>query len=269
MASEMAQILLFGDFTGKRTDFLAGGKYSRGRVECCRSSTSKVAQTCQYKRPNILKDAWYQSLVNIHKDAVTTPWLRSFLNDMTSVIREETKSSDPKLMESLGGHNFTSLEEIVDMYRERPEEYGLVQCIMAFIMRAVPMLRYVHPRVATRQNAQVLTCVSEIKRLLRDDPGCLREETWPVAMGISGGLIAASTMAISNDFQSLYDACVVAMGSVCRLCNFAVSWIRCACKLYAAVIKIILGYSTNNALASLSGSDREQSSQLSVSGAGR
>lgn len=42
-------------------------------------------------------------------------------------------------------------------------------------------------------------------------------------MGISGGLIAASALAISHDFESLYDACIVAMGSVCRLCRFAVS----------------------------------------------
>lgn len=60
--------------------------------------------------------------------------------------------------------------------------------------------------------------------MVRDRPDCLRADNWPVAMGISGGLIAASTMAISHDFQSLYNACVVAMGSVCRLCKFAVSY---------------------------------------------
>lgn len=88
-------------------------------------------------------DPWYESMLQINKDARTTPWLRSFLDHVTAVIRKETKDMDPRLMQSMGGKDFVSLEEIVEMFRGVPEEHGLVQCIMAFIMRAVPMLRCV------------------------------------------------------------------------------------------------------------------------------
>lgn len=82
-------------------------------------------------------------MVGIRKDLAISPWLRSFLDDMASVIREQIKDADPKLAATLGGSNFTSIEEIVDMYRDVPEESGFVQCIMSFVMRAVQMLRYV------------------------------------------------------------------------------------------------------------------------------
>lgn len=43
----------------------------------------------------------------------------------------------------------------------------------------------------------------------------------PEGLGISGGLINAAVLAISNDFDSLYEASVVTAGFVCRLCEVA------------------------------------------------
>lgn len=60
-------------------------------------------------------------------------------------------------------------------------------------------------------------------RLIKEDVDLLRRDTWPLSLGVSGGLLAAVTMAISQDFESLRDAYIVAMGAVCRLCKFAVS----------------------------------------------
>lgn len=43
----------------------------------------------------------------------------------------------------------------------------------------------------------------------------------PEGLGISGGLINAAVLAISDDFGSLYQASVVTVGFVCRLCEVA------------------------------------------------
>lgn len=58
-------------------------------------------------------------------------------------------------------------------------------------------------------------------RWVHDSPDALKVSPRPEGMGISGGLINASVLAISNDFESLYQASVVTAGFVCRLCEVA------------------------------------------------
>lgn len=89
-------------------------------------------------------DPWLDPVDDIYKTAGTLPWLRSFLDDVTSVVKNEIKCMDYTLAESIGGFNIESLQETAEMYRDAPEEYGLAQCIMGFIMRAVPLLQYVY-----------------------------------------------------------------------------------------------------------------------------
>lgn len=58
-------------------------------------------------------------------------------------------------------------------------------------------------------------------RWVHESPDALKANTRPEGLGISGGLINAAVLAISNDFDSLYQASVVTAGFVCRLCEVA------------------------------------------------
>lgn len=58
-------------------------------------------------------------------------------------------------------------------------------------------------------------------RWVHDSPDALKITPRPEGLGISGGLINAAVLAISNDFDSLYQASVVTAGFVCRLCEVA------------------------------------------------
>ena len=58
-------------------------------------------------------------------------------------------------------------------------------------------------------------------RWVHDYPDVLKVNPRPEGLGISGGLINAAVLAISNDFDSLYEASVVTAGFVCRLCEVA------------------------------------------------
>lgn len=63
--------------------------------------------------------------------------------------------------------------------------------------------------------------VIKIYRWIHDSPNALKVSPRPEGMGISGGLINAAVLAISDDFESLYQASVVTVGFVCRLCEVA------------------------------------------------
>lgn len=58
-------------------------------------------------------------------------------------------------------------------------------------------------------------------RWIHDSPDALKVSPRPEGLGISGGLINAAVLAISDDFESLYQASVVTAGLVCRLCEVA------------------------------------------------
>ncbi|KAI8314241.1 Non-reducing polyketide synthase hmp3 [Colletotrichum sp. SAR11_59] len=105
----------------------------------------------------------------------------------------------PKIRDSLGPSGiFSSVQEVADLYRDHDDDVGFVQCIMSYIVRAVILLRWVH-----------------------DSPDVLKANPRPEGLGISGGLINAAVLAISDDFESLREASVVTAGFVCRLCEVA------------------------------------------------
>lgn len=58
-------------------------------------------------------------------------------------------------------------------------------------------------------------------RWVHDSPDALKLSPRPEGMGISGGVVNAAVLAISDDFESLYQTSVVTAGLVCRLCEVA------------------------------------------------
>ncbi|KAK1981251.1 hypothetical protein LZ30DRAFT_793799 [Colletotrichum cereale] len=144
-------------------------------------------------------EPWLESIDRIHEQAGGCAWLRLFLDDVAAVVRAETRCMHPKIRNSLGPSGiFPSVQEVADLYRDRDDHVGFVQCIMSYIVRAVILLRWVH-----------------------DSPDVLKASPRPEGLGISGGLINAAVLAVSNDFQSLRRASVITAGFVCRLCEVA------------------------------------------------
>ncbi|KAH0430094.1 hypothetical protein CcaCcLH18_08040 [Colletotrichum camelliae] len=135
-------------------------------------------------------EPWLESIDRIHEQAGQCAWLRLFLDDVASVVRAETRHMHPKIRDSLGTSGiFSSVQEVADLYRDHDDDVGFVQCIMSYIVRAVILL------------SAVLIL--------------------PEGLGISGGLINAAVLAISDDFDSLREASIVTAGFVCRLCEVA------------------------------------------------
>ncbi|KAG6354135.1 hypothetical protein INS49_004739 [Diaporthe citri] len=144
-------------------------------------------------------EPWLESIDRIHEQAGLYAWLRRFMDDVASVVRAETKCMHPSIRNSLGPNGiFMSVQEVADQYRHHDDHVGFVQCIMSYIVQAVILLRWIH-----------------------DSPDALKVSPRPEGMGISGGLINAAVLAISDDFESLYEASVVTAGLVCRLCEVA------------------------------------------------
>ncbi|KAF5520709.1 Non-reducing polyketide synthase hmp3 [Colletotrichum aenigma] len=144
-------------------------------------------------------EPWLESIDRIHEQAGKCAWLRLFLDDVAAVVRAETRYMHPKIRDSLGPSSiFSSVQEVADLYRDHDDDVGFVQCIMSYIVRAVILLRWVH-----------------------DSPDALKANPRPEGLGISGGLINAALLAISDDFESLREASVVTAGFVCRLCEVA------------------------------------------------
>lgn len=86
-------------------------------------------------------EPWLESIDCIHQQSISNSWLQSFLDDVASVIRAETKHMHPRIRNSFGSSNFPSIQEVADKYRYAKDDVGFVQCIMSYIVRAVILLR--------------------------------------------------------------------------------------------------------------------------------
>ncbi|KAF6807044.1 beta-ketoacyl synthase domain-containing protein [Colletotrichum musicola] len=141
-------------------------------------------------------DSWVDGIDYIMKQALATPWLRSFMNDLARKVKEETRVMEPAITESLG--DFTSLFELAERYRDTTDEAGLANAILIYTMRA----------------AMLLQCIKRDPRLLE------KSDDGPEWLGISGGLMSLSPLAVATDFDSLYEACLEVAGLLCRVCRF-------------------------------------------------
>jgi zearalenone synthase (nonreducing iterative type I polyketide synthase) len=141
-------------------------------------------------------DPWVDGLDQLYKQAASTPWLQSFLDRIAEAIITETKSIsiDHTLQNSLG--HFSSLQDLADRYRHDNDELGVVRCLLLHTVRAGTLLQYV-----------------------KREPDLLGVKTRSEWLGISGGLISLSALAISEDFEALHEACIEVTRVLVRLCK--------------------------------------------------
>lgn len=142
-------------------------------------------------------DSWIEGLDQIYRTASYTPWLKSFLADLTSATRHEMESIglDRFLADSVG--HFSSLHELGDRYRHSPDNVGLVRTLLLHTVRAGMLLQWA-----------------------KKDPDLIKPASLTEWLGISGGLLSLSALAISQDFETLYDASLEAGRLVVRLSKF-------------------------------------------------
>lgn len=143
-------------------------------------------------------DSWVDGLDQVYKQAVSTPWLKGFLDELTDIVGEETKggSLDSTLKENVG--YFSTLQELSDRYRHSSEKYGLVQALLLHAVRSSTLLQWV-----------------------KKEPRLLEADAPVEWLGFSGGLLSLSALAISNDFDSLYENCLEAARLVFRVARLA------------------------------------------------
>ncbi|KAF2258098.1 ketoacyl-synt-domain-containing protein [Lojkania enalia] len=142
-------------------------------------------------------DPWIDDIDQLYKQAVSTPWLQAFLDELSWTMNTEVKAImlDPILQDSLG--HFSSLKELSERYRHNTDELGMARSLLIYAMRAANLLQWVN-----------------------QDPNLLKPGSRPEWLGISGGLISLSPLAISKDFNTLYDACIEVARLLVRACKF-------------------------------------------------
>lgn len=132
-------------------------------------------------------DSWVDGLEQLYKHAVSTPWLKVFLDTMTSVITQEANlmsaAMDRPLRNSLG--HFSSLQELGDRYRRNNpgDPFGVVQAVLLHTVRAGTLLLWA-----------------------KREPQLIGPEAATEWVGLSGGLLTLSALAVAHDFNSLNEA---------------------------------------------------------------
>ncbi|KAI2478997.1 Polyketide synthase module protein [Pyrenophora tritici-repentis] len=140
-------------------------------------------------------DSWVEGIDHVYMQAATKPWLQSFLDNLFSAIKTETKAMDRVLQESCKG--CSSLQELAERYRHTGDEFGMAHAMLIYAVRAVVLLEAVNrePHILDSSRPR------------------------PEIIGISGGLFSAVVMSISTNFETLYAACIEAGRIWSRLCN--------------------------------------------------
>lgn len=128
-------------------------------------------------------ESWVDGLDQLYKQAASTPWLSAFLDDLTEAIRLEARAAnlDRALRNNLG--HFSTLLELGDKYRHESEQYGLIRALLLHTVRAGNLLQWA-----------------------KREPSLLASDSQTELLGISGGLLTLSALAVSDDFDSLYSA---------------------------------------------------------------
>lgn len=141
-------------------------------------------------------DSWVDGIDQLYKQARSFSWLQSFLNDLAHVIHTETNACmiDSTLRHSLG--HFTSLQELGDKYRHTTDELGMARALLLHTVRSGTLLQ-----------------------LIKKEPRLLWNDARSEWLGISGGLISLSALAVCEDFDTLYTASLEVARLLVRLCN--------------------------------------------------
>jgi iterative type I PKS product template protein len=143
-------------------------------------------------------DSWVEGLDQAYDKAISTPWLRRFLEEMTDVVVSEARECllDRALQDSLG--HFSSLQELGERYRQVPDRFGVVQAILLHAVRASTLLQWV-----------------------QREPTLLGSNASTQLLGLSGGLLSAAVLVVADDFASLYDGFLVTTRLVLRVAQVA------------------------------------------------
>lgn len=143
-------------------------------------------------------DSWVDGIDQLYKQAASTPWLKSFLDKLSDVINTEARAitMDRALRDSLG--HFSSLQELGDRYRHSVDDLGVVRCLLLHTVRAGALLQWV-----------------------KREPHLLGPNARTEWLGISGGLLTSSAMAVADDFDSLFDTCLEVGRLAVRFCKLA------------------------------------------------
>lgn len=84
-------------------------------------------------------DSWTDGIDQLYRQAATTSWLQSFLDDLAQVFKEEAKGMDRLLHDSLG--DYSSLLELADRYRYATDEMGMAHAMLLHALRAAMLLQ--------------------------------------------------------------------------------------------------------------------------------
>ena len=143
-------------------------------------------------------ESWVDGLDQLHEQAASTPWLQSFLDRLAAAIKAEATTIilDRPLRDSLG--HFSSLQELSQRYRHTTDELGVARCLLLHAVAAGTLLQW-------------------IKR----EPHLIGPNARTEWLGISGGLLSLSALAIAEDFETLCDACVEVGRLLVRVCKIA------------------------------------------------
>ncbi|KIM92530.1 hypothetical protein OIDMADRAFT_62490 [Oidiodendron maius Zn] len=143
-------------------------------------------------------DSWVDSIDQLYKQAASTSWLKSFLEKLADVIKEEAKTStmDRALQDSLG--RFSSLQELGERYLHSNDELGMVRALLLHAVRAGTLLQWV-----------------------KREPHLVGPNARTKWLGFSGGLLSLSALAIAEDFEELHEACLEAARLVFRVAKLA------------------------------------------------
>lgn len=143
-------------------------------------------------------DSWVDGIDQLYKQAVSTPWLKSFLDKLADVINAEVKitTMDRTLQDSLG--RFSSLQELGERYLHSDDELGVVRALLLHAVRAGFLLQWV-----------------------KREPHLVGPNARTEWLGFSGGLLSLSALAMAEDFEELHDACLEAARLVVRVAKLA------------------------------------------------
>jgi hypothetical protein len=86
-------------------------------------------------------DPWVEGMDYAFREASTTPWLQSFLEDLFSAFKDEVRGMERFLRNSFGA--CSSFHELVQQYRHSADQVGMVHAMLLYTVRAVLLLKCV------------------------------------------------------------------------------------------------------------------------------
>jgi hypothetical protein len=86
-------------------------------------------------------DPWVGGVDYVFSQATTKPLLQSFLGDLFSVFKAETRAMDRVLQDNFG--NCSSLQELAEKYRNGGDEFRMAHAMLIYAVRAALLLECV------------------------------------------------------------------------------------------------------------------------------